>query len=193
VSWMDIFAINAVLPSRFIAKSEIGRWPLLGLLVSRGGTLYIERGRRHAVAAMNKTVREHLKLGETIVVFAEGTTTDGSELLPFHSNLIAPALDVCAAIWPVAIRYTERGKRSAAAAFIGEMGLFTSLAQVLVADQLIVEVAVLPPVSASETANRHGVARAARAAIARELGLESESLQRGRDHSSAGCDSGQSR
>ena len=193
VSWMDIFAINAVLPSRFIAKAEIGRWPLLGMLVSGGGTLYIERGRRHAVAAMNKTVREHLKLGETIVVFAEGTTTDGSELLPFHSNVIAPALEVGAAIWPVALRYTERGKRSAAAAFIGEMGLFTSLAQILVADQLIVEVAVLPPVSACDAANRHGVARAARAAIARKLGLESESLQRSRDHSSAGCDSGQSR
>lgn len=193
VSWMDIFAINAVLPSRFIAKAEIGRWPLLGMLVSGGGTLYIERGRRHAVAAMNKTVREHLKLGETIVVFAEGTTTDGSELLPFHSNVIAPALEVGAAIWPVALRYTERGKRSAAAAFIGEMGLFTSLAQILVADQLIVEVAVLPPVSASDAANRHGVARAARAAIARKLGLESESLQRSSDHSSAGCDSGQSR
>ena len=93
----------------------------------------------------------------------------------------------------MAIRYTERGKRSAAAAFIGEMGLFTSLAQVLVADQLIVEVAVLPPVSAGEAANRHGVARAARAAIARKLGLESESLQRDQLHSSADCDSGQSR
>ena len=66
VSWMDIFAINAIIPSRFIAKAEIGKWPLLGLLVSGGGTLYIERGRRHAVAAMNKTVREHLKLGRTM-------------------------------------------------------------------------------------------------------------------------------
>jgi len=193
VSWMDIFAINAVLPSRFIAKAEIGRWPLLGVLVSGGGTLYIERGRRHAVAAMNKTVREHLKLGETIVVFAEGTTTDGSELLPFHSNVIAPALEVGAAIWPVAIRYTERGRRSSAPAFIGEMGLFTSLAQILVADQLIVEVAVLPPVSTGDAADRHGIARAARAAIARKLGLETDPLNRGPDHSSAVCNSGQSR
>ena len=174
VSWMDIFAINAVLPSRFIAKAEIGKWPLLGVLVSGGGTLYIERGRRHAVAAMNKTVREHLKLGETIVVFAEGTTTDGSVLLPFHSNVIAPALDVDAAIWPVAIRYTERGKRSSAAAFIGEMGLLTSLAHVLVADQLVVEVAVLPPISKSHMADRHATARAARAAIAQQLGIAGE-------------------
>lgn len=171
VSWMDIFAINAVLPSRFIAKAEIGKWPLLGALVSGGGTLYIERGRRHAVASMNKTVREHLNLGETIVVFAEGTTTDGSELLPFHSNVIAPAVDVGAAIWPVAIRYTERGQRSSAAAFIGEMGLMTSLARVLVAHRLMVEVAVLPPILKAQAADRHAIARAAHAAIAQHLGI----------------------
>jgi 1-acyl-sn-glycerol-3-phosphate acyltransferase len=185
VSWIDVFAINAILPSRFIAKAEIGKWPLLGVLVSRGGTLYIERGRRHAVAAMNKTVREHLQLGETIVVFAEGTTTDGSGLLPFHSNVIAPALDVDAAIWPIAIRYTERGRRSLAAAFIGEMGLFTSLAQVLVADQLVVEVALLPPILKSDAADRHAIARAARAAIAQHLGFTDAPQTADRNHASA--------
>ena len=175
ISWLDIFAINAILPSRFIAKAEIGKWPLLGLLVSRSGTLYIERGRRHAVAAMNKTVREHLKLGETIVVFAEGTTTDGSMLLPFHSNVIAPALDADAEVWPIAIRYTERGRRSSAAPFIGEMGLLTSFARILVADQLVVEVALLQPISPRDRANRHAIARAARTAIAQHLGIEDAS------------------
>lgn len=171
ISWMDIFAINAVLPSRFIAKAEIGKWLLLGVLVSRSGTLYIERGRRLAVAAINRAVSEHLKMGETIVVFAEGTTTDGGELLPFHSNLIAPAIDVRAAIWPIALRYTERGKPTLAAAFVGDMGLFTSLARVLVAQQLVVEVAVLPPISITDAPDRHAIARAARAAIAQQLGL----------------------
>ena len=185
ISWLDIFAINAILPSRFIAKAEIGKWPLLGLLVSRSGTLYIERGRRHAVAAMNKTVREHLKLGETIVVFAEGTTTDGSVLLPFHSNVIAPALDGDAEVWPIAIRYTERGKRSSAAAFIDETGLFTSLARILVADQLLVEVAVLQPILKSDAANRHAIARAARGAIADHLGFNDESQASDRNQVSA--------
>ena len=184
VSWMDIFAINAILPSRFIAKAEIGQWPLIGTLVSGGGTLYIERGRRHAVAAMNKTVREHLKVGETIVVFAEGTTTDGSGLLPFHSNVIAPALDGDAEIWPIAIRYAERGQRSTAAAFINGMGLFASLAQVLVADHLVVEVALLPPISKSDKKDRHAIARAARAAIAHHLGIADEPPTSGRDHTS---------
>jgi 1-acyl-sn-glycerol-3-phosphate acyltransferase len=173
VSWMDIFAINAVLPSRFVAKAEIGKWPLLGTLVSGGGTLYIERGRRHAVAAMNRLVREHLKLGETIVVFAEGTTTDGSDLLPFHSNLVAPAIDVGAPVWPIAIRYTERGRRSTAAAFIDQMGLLISLGRILTARSLKIEVTVLLPIATTDAPNRHAIARAAHDAIARHLELPS--------------------
>jgi 1-acyl-sn-glycerol-3-phosphate acyltransferase len=174
VSWIDVFAIDAAVPARFVAKAEIGRWPLLGSLVTRSGTLYIERGRRHAVAAMNRKVREHLKAGETIVVFPEGTTTDGSRLLSFHSNLVAPAIEVAAPIWPVAVRYLEDGKRSTAAAFIGEMGLVTSLARILVARRLVIEVAFLPPIVVGEGANRHAIARAARAAIAQQLGLPLE-------------------
>ena len=96
-------------------------------------------------------------------------------------------------IWPIAIRYTERGKRSSAAAFIGEMGLFTSLARVLVADQLVVEVAVLAPILNSDAANRHAIARAARAAIAQHLGITDEPPTADRDHASAACDTGQSR
>lgn len=171
ISWLDVFAINCVLPCRFVAKAEISKWPLLGVLVARSGTLFIERGRRRSVAAINNSVSQHLRQGETIVVFAEGTTTDGSELLPFHSNLIAPAIDVGAAIWPIALRYTERGQRSDAAAFIGEMSILTSLAQILMARQLVVEVAVLPPILPSDALDRHAMARAARSAIAQHLGV----------------------
>lgn len=171
VSWIDVFAINAALPCRFVAKAEIGRWPLLGALVTRSGTLYIERGRRHAVASMNHRVRDHLKAGETIAVFPEGTTTDGRELLPFHSNLLAPAIETGAPVWPLALRYTEGGAPSDAAAFIGDMGLVTSLARILVARDLAIRITVLPPIEVTHHENRHSVARAARAEIAGALGL----------------------
>jgi len=171
ISWIDVFAILATVPSRFVAKSEIGRWPLLGWLVTLVGTLYIERGRRHAVAAMNHRVRERLREGETIAVFPEGTTTDGFSLLPFHSNLIAPVLETGCEIWPVALRYTERGVHSAAAGFVGEMGLITSLWNILVARDFVVEVACLVPVPATAGGTRHELAKIARAAIAGHLGL----------------------
>jgi 1-acyl-sn-glycerol-3-phosphate acyltransferase len=172
ISWMDIFAINAVMPARFVAKSEIRKWPLLGMLVTGGGTLYIERGRRHAVAALNHTVRDHLAGGEIVVVFAEGTTSDGSCVLPFHSNMIAPAIDLDAGVWPVAVRYTERGVRTRAAAFIDDAGLLKSFAQILVARQLAVEICVLPAIDPKVAPNRHALARLAHDAIAQHLGVE---------------------
>jgi 1-acyl-sn-glycerol-3-phosphate acyltransferase len=142
--------------------------------VTRSGTLYIERGRRHAVASMNHKVRDHLKAGESIGLFPEGTTTDGTELLPFHSNLLAAAVEIGAPVWPLAIRYTERGMPTDAAAFIGEMGLLTSLAKILSARDLVIRITVLPAIAVTHNQNRHAVASAAREAIGRALGLQQE-------------------
>jgi 1-acyl-sn-glycerol-3-phosphate acyltransferase len=174
ISWIDVFALLGAMPSRFVAKSEIGTWPLIGWLVTLVGTMYIERGRRHAVAAMNHRVRDRLRAGETIVVFAEGTTTDGLSLLPFHSNLIAPAIEVGCEIWPTALRYTSRGTQTTAAAFVGEMGLVTSLWNLLVAPDVEIEVAYLAPVAAAPDRTRHELASRARDAIASHLGFEIE-------------------
>jgi 1-acyl-sn-glycerol-3-phosphate acyltransferase len=171
ISWIDVFALLGTLPSRFVAKSEIGRWPLVGWLVTLVGTLYLERGRRHAVAVMNQRVSERLQAGETIVIFGEGTTTDGFSLLPFHSNLIAPALEVGCEIWPVALRYTDRGVQTPAAGFVGEMSLVTSLWNILVARDIAVEVACLPAFAARPGNTRHQLANLARTAIASHLEL----------------------
>jgi 1-acyl-sn-glycerol-3-phosphate acyltransferase len=178
ISWIDPFALNASVPSRFVAKAEIRAWPLLGALVTLVGALYIERGRRHAVASMNHRVRDRLKDGETVAVFPEGTTTDGRSLLPFHSNLVAPALEVGAECWPVAVRYTEDGAPSTAAAFIGEMSIVTSLWNLLVARRLQIEVAFLEPVPTAGNRDRHHVAEAAAERIAAWLDVPAPSGRR---------------
>jgi 1-acyl-sn-glycerol-3-phosphate acyltransferase len=178
ISWIDPFALNASVPSRFVAKAEIRAWPLLGTLVTLVGALYIERGRRHAVASANHRVRERLKDGETVAVFPEGTTTDGRSLLPFHSNLVAPALEVGAECWPVAVRYTEDGAPSTAAAFIGEMSIVTSLWNLLVARRLQIEVAFLEPVPTAGNRDRHHVAEAATERIAAWLDVPAPSGRR---------------
>lgn len=177
VSWADIFAINAALPARFVAKAEIGRWPGVGWVASAAGTLYIERGRRHAVASMNDRVAAHLKLGETVAVFPEGTTTAGDTLLPFHSNLVAPAIEVGAELWPVAVSYTEAGRPSQAAAYIGEMTLLQSLWQIVTARKLVARVSLLPAI-ATPDGTRHALTEAARMSIAAELGLAVEPRRR---------------
>jgi len=182
VSWIDPFALNASVPSRFVAKAEIRAWPLLGALVTLVGTLYIERGRRHAVASMNHRVRERLQQGETIAIFPEGTTTDGCSLRPFHSNLVAPALEVGAECWPVAFRYTEAGAPSTAAALIDDVSLAASLWKIMCARRLQIEVAFFDPVPGTGNRNRHHVAEEAAERIAAWLGVPAP---RGRRFNSA--------
>ncbi|HTN49070.1 MAG TPA: lysophospholipid acyltransferase family protein [Burkholderiaceae bacterium] len=171
ISWIDIFSINAAMPCRFVAKAEIVHWPIIGGMLGHSGTLFIERGRRHAVARINEVVQGHLRAGESIGVFPEGTTTRGDRLLPFHSNLLAPALEVGCEVWPVGLSYRERGQFSDSAAFIGDMGLVTSLLKILLADQLEVEVAFLPALPVEAHASRHVLARSARAALSEYFGF----------------------
>ena len=171
ISWIDIFAINAAMPCRFVAKADIVRWPIIGPMVGHSGTLFIERGRRRAVSEVNEAVQDHLRAGESIVVFPEGTTTRGDRLLRFHSNLVAPAIEVGCEVWPVGLSYRERGLYSDSAAFVGDMGLVTSLINILLSDRLEIEVAFLPALPVSARENRHVLARAAQAALSVHFGF----------------------
>ncbi len=107
ISWIDVFALNAVGPVRFIAKAEISQWPLLGRLARRTGTLFIERGRRHAVRRVVHEAAHRLNQGQPIAVFPEGTTTTGEHVLPFHSNFIHAAVLAQAPVVPVTIQYVN--------------------------------------------------------------------------------------
>lgn len=173
VSWLDVHALAAVVPARLVAKSEISRWPVLGLLARASGTLFVERGRRHAVHAVNLKIAEHLRRGETIGVYPEGTTTDGSRLLPFHANLLQPAIDAGAQVRPMALRYTQGGVRSEAAAYTGGIHLLRSLWRIMMAPRLTVEVHWLPALSAGGL-RRHVLAQQAREAVAQALEIRLE-------------------
>jgi 1-acyl-sn-glycerol-3-phosphate acyltransferase len=105
VSWLDIASIHAVLPVRFIAKSEIRQWPLVGWLAERTGTLFIRRARRRDTAVINTQAKEALLAGDVVAVFPEGGASDGTDLHQFHSSLLEPAIAVGAGVQPIAIRY----------------------------------------------------------------------------------------
>ena len=175
-SWLDVFSIAAVVPARFVSKSEIARWPVFGWLAIAVGTLFVERGRRHAVARANQAVAERLRSGQLIAVFPEGTTTDGSRLLPFHANLVQPALEMGAPVRPVGVRFTQRGEFSQAAMYIDDMNVLRSLWRIVTAPYLAVELHWLPPIDPPPR-GRHEAARSARAAIAQALAIPLEELE----------------
>ena len=171
VSWLDIFALHAVGPVRFIAKSEIARWPLLGRLVSGVGTLFVERARRHDTHRVNQQIAQALVEGDIVAVFPEGTVTDGTELLPFKGSLLQPIVDAQGHVQPVALRYrSPDGHASMVPAYTDETTFLESFWRICGARALVVEMQALELLPAQEV-HRRELARAAEAAIRAALGL----------------------
>jgi 1-acyl-sn-glycerol-3-phosphate acyltransferase len=171
VSWLDIFAVYAVAPSLFVAKSDIRGWPLVGRLVTRVGTLFIERGSRRHARATNERVVAALASGRLVSVCPEGTTTDGRTMKHFHAALLQPAIDAGAAVLPVALRYRARdGGETDAAAYIGEMSLVASMWRIACEPGLQVELRFAAAIDARHRQRRE-LAALARAVIAHELNL----------------------
>lgn len=138
ISWLDILIINAAHPVRFVSKSDVGRWPLLGKLVTEAGTLMIERTSRRDAMRVVHRMTDDLRLGHTVAIFPEGTTHDGSAVLPFHANLIQAAISAPCDVIPVGLSYWSAAQdagadrpKSLAAAFVGEMNLVQSVWSVL--------------------------------------------------------------
>lgn len=145
VSWIDILAINAVRPLRFVSKSDVRAWPLIGWLVACGGTLFIERARSRDALRVLHLIAAALRGGEQIAVFPEGTTSDGRGVLPFHANLLQAAIAAEVQVQPVALRFSDARERvSAAAAYVGDTTLMQSLWAVARADGLTANVSFLP-------------------------------------------------
>ena len=169
VSWLDIFVLNAIYPSRFIAKAEVRNWPFIGWLCKRGNTIFIERAMRRDAASINQHVSFLLKQGVCVGLFPEGTTTDGRQVGHFHSALIQPAIDAGAMLCPVALRYQDKeGEQSNAAVFAGDMTLSSSIWRILRSPRFDALLA-LTPILATTGENRRALARAAQQAIAQEL------------------------
>jgi len=154
---------------RFIAKSEIRVWPLLGWLSGRAGTLFIQRARRNDTARINGAVTAALRAGDIFAVFPEGTTTDGSTVLRFHASLLEPALEAGAAVQPVALRFERAdGSLCTEAAYDGDKSIWDALLGITSQTAITVHVCFLRPILPDER-HRRTLAVEARDAIALTL------------------------
>ncbi|KAF1037171.1 MAG: hypothetical protein GAK35_03950 [Herbaspirillum frisingense] len=176
VSWLDIFVVNSLQPCRFVAKSDIRGWPLIGWLCAKTGTIFISRGKASDVRRIFKGLVESIEKGEHVAFFPEGTTAPQGTLLPFHANLFEAAIDAKAEVQPYALRYIDReGKLHPAADFIGDMSIAESILTILKAKGMTAELKQLPVIN-TEGAHRRDLARASREAIAAGLGYSSEEI-----------------
>jgi len=170
VSWLDIFVLNTVVPATFVAKSEIRSWPVVGWLVAGAGTIFIERGSRHAVRRVNHEIRRRLERNEHVAFFPEGSTSNGFDLLPFHASLFAAALtddptnedqlsQLILPVQPAVLRYFQDGLQSDRCAYIDHQTLVHSVMRIVSARGLSVELEFLPVItSLPPPMTRHAVA-----------------------------------
>jgi 1-acyl-sn-glycerol-3-phosphate acyltransferase len=92
LSYLDILVLSSLTPAIFVAKREVKSWPLMGLLAQLGGTVFIDRQRRTHVGQVNDEIQDVLNGGALVVIFPEGTSSDGKIILPFKSSLLEPAV-----------------------------------------------------------------------------------------------------
>lgn len=169
VSWLDIFVINALAPAAFVCKAEVRAWPLIGWLCERTETVFMPRGSRSAAKQTSEIVALRLRQGWRVAVFPEGTTSDGSAILPFHGALLQGAIDAGCRVLPLALRYMDAdGRLSTTATYCGDTTLPQSLRRIAAAPCLHVRLDVLPPLD-GRGAKRRRLAAAAWQAVQHAL------------------------
>jgi 1-acyl-sn-glycerol-3-phosphate acyltransferase len=105
LSYVDIIVFAALHPCVFVAKAEMQSWPVVGWMTTMSGTVYVARGHGGSAMKARKGMQAALDAGLPVVFFPEGTTTNGSQLLKFHSGLLAQVLDGGAPVTAAYIRY----------------------------------------------------------------------------------------
>jgi 1-acyl-sn-glycerol-3-phosphate acyltransferase len=109
LSYLDILILSTAMPCFFVAKMEIGGWPFFGKAARVGGTIFLDRSSLQSAMSVADQMVERLKLPVPVLLFPEGTSTDGSEVLPFHPRLIDPATSTGTPITAAAVRYVIEG------------------------------------------------------------------------------------
>ena len=169
VSWLDIFVINALVPSAFVSKSDVKQWPLIGWLCAHTETIFLERDSHAAAQRTRETMRGKLISGDHVAVFPEGTTTGGDRVLPFHAALFQSAIDAGSPVVPLALRYVDsEGRRSAAQVYAEDISVWQSLRALAGAEALTAQLHVLPALTVGHNGRRL-LASQCHAAISRSL------------------------
>lgn len=157
ISWLDIFSLNSQLPCRFIAKAEIAKWPVFGIIARAIGTLFIDRTSKRAIVRINEKINEALCAKEAVAVFAEGTTTFGNQLLELKCNFLAPACECETVVQPLIVSYAEKGVPTKKAAFAGDVSLFGSIWNVATMEEGSVTLHFLEPICNPSELTRHEI------------------------------------
>lgn len=181
-SWLDIVALGAVLPACFIAKGEVGQWPGIGLIAKLGRSIFVSRG-RDTVAREQKEIQDRLAAGDNILLFPEGTSSDGNRVLPFAAAFFSLAFNENAPwVQPVTLVYDKldglpvrRGDR-ANIAWFGDMDLAPHAGQLLRRRNLRATIWLDAPIPPGTYTTRKGLSTA----LQKRIEANAAALRQGR-------------
>lgn len=167
VSWLDIVVLGGLTHTDFLSKYEIRKWPLVGWLAARSGTLFIRRGKNEA-GTVGEQIAERLRQRGMLTLFPEGTTTDGRQVRPFFSRLFAAAIETGTDVTPVALRYHIDGDYDPIAPYTDDQSIFENLRGVIPRERTAVNVVFGDPIRL-EGHSRKQIAELARSQIVAAL------------------------
>ncbi|WP_394261404.1 lysophospholipid acyltransferase family protein [Moraxella boevrei] len=131
ISWLDIPVVGSIIPTFFLSKAEIAKWPLIGWLARTGNTLFIQRGSGDT-GSVSEQMGKFLQAGSPVVFFPEATTTDGKAIKKIHGKLLQSAIDTGVNIQPIVIAYVnDKGQLDESIPYFGDMNFLESVKRVL--------------------------------------------------------------
>lgn len=167
LGYVDILALGSLMPAAFVAKSSVRAWPVFGTLAAMGGSVFVNRDLRSKVVEPLMEMEAILTAGIRLVLFPEGTSTDGSHVRPFLSSLLAVAESSGCAVTPARIQYSDKtGRPNRKLAYHGNDVFFAHLLAALGAEETVVRVAFGASVRGT---NRKVLARQLRESISERL------------------------
>ena len=152
VSWLDILLLASVANPRFLSKAEVRKWPLIGWAGQQIDTLFIKRGERSASEAASAGIAEGLVQGNRILIFPEGTTTEGKVVKRLHARLFGAAINTSSPVQPIVVHYTDDNDSLATSDrihFVGEQSLVRNVWLLLGCENPTAYVYCLPAVDST--------------------------------------------
>ena len=132
LSYVDILVLGTLAPAVFVSKSEVAGWPVFGWFARISGTIFIRRAIRADVSRIGAEIRDRLDRGFLVILFPEGTSSDGREVLPFRSSLLEPVSEAGRDVFAAHVNYTNAdGSDETAVPYWGDMTLVPHLLKLL--------------------------------------------------------------
>ncbi len=157
ISWLDIPVIGSE-GATFLSKSEVRQWPVIGWLGKKSGTVFIKRGGKNASKNASQQIAETIRGGDSVLIFPEGTTSDGTGMKRFHARIFAPAIDHHLPVQPIAIHYFDAQGNTHQNTHWGDESFMRNLMGILGGEAILAELTFLPVVAGSKFSERRRIA-----------------------------------